>query len=816
MNFLMKPAQSIAIATVLVAFGATPAIQAFADPLNQEALPTGAVARLGAHRFVHHDRIDSLMFSSDGSALFAVSSEKACLWDVATGRKRRMWKLKSSIMCGALSKDRQTAVLAENGPRVHIFNAVTGQQTAQLSGATNRSYAVAVSPDGRRVASGDGGKVIIWDVPHAKQLRRWKQSGKLINALRFSPDGKRLAVAEDRGEMWIHHVDGHEPPVRLDGGTGFRAWLTFSPDGKTLTGSCEVPFPGGHRSSLRFWDSTTGRALCVMPGSFDGGAFSPDGRWLAASGLGKVSVYDAATAKELHRLPDCHQHVRSVAFSPDGKTLATAQGQRIRLWNTDTWQEIHPGCGHSEPVQAVAFSPDGRTIATGGLDGTLIQWAWPEARQRRRIEGIGSHYGVQHVTFSPDGRTLAATAWINFDDTFFLFNATTGAPISRFGKDHQGRGPVAFLPSGREVLTGEIDGSLAVWNTASGKLVRSVGHHKGRIHAVETMPGTDTAWWAGDYKVVGLRDLTTGEDVRVFTGGLHHWGAQVAVSPNGDWLAVGNRVWDVKTGEVIADGRDTAAAISPDGRLLASAKNGGIVFWEALTRREIHILGIGMGKVNAVAFSPDGTVLAAAGNVDTLVWDMTGRFENGRLSALELTRAEMESLWERLGGDDAWAAHQAAWALAAGGKAAVAFLAERLHPAPIPDPLRIQALRGHLADPDYDARELAARKLLDLGIELRPEQRQALRRPDPRSPRSAIPLSSQLLPPRRPEPRLLPPPVLLPLPERLHSSRAVAALGRSKAPAAAESLLDSLADGAPQVPLTREAKAALARVRRRH
>ncbi len=817
MSSPMKLTKSIAIATVLVACGATPAVQAAsaASP-NQQALPAGAVARLGAHRFVHHDRIDSLTFSPDGSALFAVSSDKACLWDVETGRKRRVWKLKSSIMCGALSKDGRTAVLAENGPQIHVFNAVTGRQTAQLSGAMNRSYAVALSPDGRRAASGDGGDVILWDLAAAKPLRRWQQSGEFIKTLRFSPDGKRLVIADSDGEMSIHRPDGGAPSVPLEGGTGFRGWLVFSPDGRTLAGSCEVPFAGGHRSSLRFWDSSTGRALRVIPGSFNAGAFSPDGRWLAVSGLEEVSVYDSATGKELQRLPRCHQHVWSVAFSPDGKMLAIAQGQRIRLWNTDTWQDISPGSGHSEPVQAVAFSPDGRTIATGGLDGVLIQWAWPEAQELRRVEGIGSSWGVQHLTFSPDGRTLAATAWINHDNTFFLFDAATGAPVSRFGKDHQGRGPVAFLPGGREVLTGQIDGSLAVWNTASGKLVRSVGDHKGRIHDVQPVPGTDTAWWAGDSKVVGLRDLTTGEDVRVFTGGLHHWGAQIAVSPNGDWLAVGNRVWDVKAGKVVADGRDTPAAISPDGRLLASANSGGIVFWEALTRQEIHTLGIGTGKINALAFSPDGTVLAAAGNADTLLWDVTGRLQNGRLPALALTPTEMESLWQVLGGDDAWAAHQAAWALAAGGEAAVAFLGERLHPAPIPDPLRIQTLRERLADPDYDARELAARRLLDLGVELRPEEREALRRPDPRSPRSAIALSSQLLPPPKPEPRLLPPPVLLPLPERLRSSRAVAALERSRAPAAAESLLDSLADGAPGAPLTREAKAAQARVRQRH
>lgn len=809
----MTLSKSLAIVAVLVLCSVTsPNPATSADPPVEETLPAGAVARLGAHWFVHQDRIRSLTFLPDGSALFAASSDQACLWDVATGQKRQAWRLESSVMCGALSQDGRTAVLAENGRQLHVFNTLTGKQTAQLADAMNRSHAVSISPDGLRIASGDGGEVVLWDAANAKELRRWRESGTYIKALRFSPDGQRLAIADSGGRMWVRSVDGGEPPVQLDGGSGFSAWLVFSPDGKTLAGSCEVPISGGHRSSLRFWDSTTGRALRIVPGSFNHGAFSPNGKWLAACGLEKVTVYDTATGKELHRLPDCHQHIWSVAFSPDGKTLATGQGQRIRLWNTDTWQEINPGSGHSEPVQAIAFSPDGRTIATGGLDGRLIQWAWPEAEERRRIEGIGSHWGVQHVTFSPDGRTLAVTAWINWDDMFFLFDAATSAPTSRFGKNHQGRSPVAFLPGGTEVLTGQGDGSLAVWDVASGKLVRTVGDHDGGIDALRPMPDARMVWWAGEYQGLGLRDLTTGEDVRVLNGASHHTGARLAVSPNGDWLAVGSRVWDIKTGEVIADGRDAVAAVSPDGRLLATVTGGGIAFWEALTRRDIHTLRTGTGNLNALAYSPDGTVLAAAGYADTKVWDMTGRLQNGKLPEIELTSAEMESLWLTLGGEDAWKAHQAAWALGTGGKAAVAFLSERLRPAGIPHPRRIQTLRARLAAPDYDARELAARQLLDLGIELRPEDREALRRPDPAyASRSSPGFGIQ---PERPPP-LLPPPVLLPLTERLRSSRAVLALERNKAPEA-ESLLDALADGAPQAPQTSEAIVALARVRQPH
>jgi hypothetical protein len=194
-----------------------------------------------------------------------------------------------------------------------------------------------------------------------------------------------------------------------------------------------------------------------------------------------------------------------------------------------------------------------------------------------------------------------------------------------------------------------------------------------------------------------------------------------------------------------------------------------------------------------------------------MIWDLTGRLQGGRLPATQLSRAEMESSWERLAGKDAWAAQQAAWSLAAGGAPAVAFLAAHLRPAANPDPVQVAKLRRQFADPDYDLRERAARELLDLGLEVSPEEREALRRPE-RNYSSAAFLPGQA----RGMPVLLgPPPVLLPLPDRVRASRAVMALEHSPAPSA-ETLLATLADGVPAAPTTREARSALARVRQRH
>lgn len=135
----------------------------------------------------------------------------------------------------------------------------------------------------------------------------------------------------------------------------------------------------------------------------------------------------------------------------------------------------------------------------------------------------------------------------------------------------------------------------------------------------------------------------------------------------------------------------------------------------------------------------------------------------------------------------------------------MAFLAGRMHPA-VSDPAQIKALRQCLTDPDYDVREQGARRLLDLGAELQPADLEALRRPSRMLDARGIQLGGL-----RP-PVMLPSPVLLPLPDRVRSSRAVMALEHNPA-SQAQALLDTLSDGAPAAPQTREAKAALARWR---
>ena len=112
--------------------------------------------------------------------------------------------------------------------------------------------AVAFSPDGKRLATAsDDGTVKLWDLANGHEVLTFRGHKDKVKAAAFSPDGSTIASAGGNRLLLWDPQTGHEKRS-LQGHTGEISTLAFRPDGKMLASA-------GNDKSIRYWEPDSGR-----------------------------------------------------------------------------------------------------------------------------------------------------------------------------------------------------------------------------------------------------------------------------------------------------------------------------------------------------------------------------------------------------------------------------------------------------------------------------------------------------------------------------------------------------------------------------
>jgi WD40 repeat protein len=513
---------------------------------------------------------------------------------------------------------------------------ITGVVAAVLH--DNGVSAIAFSSDGTLFASGSDDRTArLVATSTGAELRRITLD-RPVSSVAFSVDGHLLVVgSDDKAARLIDTTTGeevarivHDGPVRA---------VAFSPDGRLLA-------TGSDDKTVRLFKTGTweevgrvshGAAVLVL-------AFSSDSRLLATGSSDKTArVIETARVTETTRVTHGGSVV-AVALSPDTRWLATGSDDHTaRVIDTmsgkETLRLLHEG-----PVLSVAFSRDGRLIATGSGDNLARLIDRQKGEVISRILH-GREVGI--VMFSPDGRRLASGSGDGFGRLIDVATARETARIS-----HEGAvGVVAFSPDGRLLATGNghtpltfehaakltavmPDRAIARFQAAGGQVLM-VSADSGTILGLDRFGKGAVIF---DVKSRALKRIP--HDDQILAGALSPDGRLLATAVWGTSAKLLQLPQGVEVARIDDDGQTVAYAFSPDGRWATTAHADGMVsLVENATRRELWRTNV-TEAIQDVVFSPDTRLLAivAKSGAVRIVESATGR----RVAQLTLANVSEE------------------------------------------------------------------------------------------------------------------------------------------------------------------------------
>jgi WD40 repeat protein len=579
----------------------------------------------------HGSEVYQAAYSTDGARLVTAAQDAVRIWDATSGAlvhkltQKRNDGTPSDTFVAAISFDgRLVSAIDAAGTVAHVWDAITGAPLAELRNAPRAFPGLAFSSDGRWLATTGGQDVHVFDT------QTWRPAltirGPRIHRLAFDPTSARLVTGAATGDVaiWaipsgarIHHLREIGEPVDA---------VAFSPDGRLVVA-------GSRDGAEQVWQTGSGELLSqfnprhsrILAVEFD----RTSKLVLAAGADGTVVVADAALGMPVTVLEGPQNAVRVAHFDPSSRRVVGASWDgTARVWDaTSPYRR-----GGSPPVSddcgiVTSAEPDRRFIAVGCRDHPTRVWDTSRDQLLAELPSV-SHVEGNFTSAFPAVSVAGDRAAIARGNTVEVYELpgnrllrtiAHGAPVNA----------VAFATTGRDIVSGAVDGSLLVTRDNGAQL--ALPSSSGGIDAAAFLPDgrvvvADAQRRLRVYAPGGavLADLEI--PMRVMS--LRIEGARLVTVPIYTANAAPPLVLDVERYRVIAQleghvGGVFSARWVAGNQIITAGGDGTARLWDGSTGQLRQIYRGGSRFLADATLTPDGMVMAGGADGLLRFWDAT-------------------------------------------------------------------------------------------------------------------------------------------------------------------------------------------------
>lgn len=320
-----------------------------------------------------------------------------------------------------------TAPLAQEVPivigrsRPHLTSSgATWRCVQTLTGHQGEITALALSPDGKLIASGSTDKTIrLWSL----------KTGELL----YTYMGR---------SFWF--PQGHQDRITS---------LAFSPSSELLLSSSAD-------GTIKQWDVRNGELFSTLQGGWGVSAIALnpcDPVLVSGSEDGLIQLWDLEHETLIVNLAELYQRITALAIDSTGHTAWSSHGKTIAQWDLHDDRLLMTLKGHLETVTTIALSRDGCTLVSGGSDKLLKLWNLNTGQQQKVIAAHRDR--VHSLAIHPNGDWFASSSE---DGRVKLWDIWTGQAIVTL-RHTWGVNAIAFSPDGKRLVSGSADETLYIW-----------------------------------------------------------------------------------------------------------------------------------------------------------------------------------------------------------------------------------------------------------------------------------------------------------------------------------------------------------------